>query len=204
MAVEAEVRVQVAAAFDELLLLVRKSDAVAPPSRVGARVRTEDEQVEEVHAEEREEAEHHPPADDDLLVEVRRDLERIGRGGDRRDVVRRGLLDGRAGRVMLLDDLGAGEAGLLGLDLALVVDEEGEERDEAEEQQTAQDGEDDVEVDRHSVISRTFGSHTFAWRSMTFSGFVSTVRVPLASAAMWKSWSGFGAGPPFTTAVCLS
>src|SRR5207245_10810552 len=73
-----------------------------------------------------------------------------------------------------------------------------------EEQQTAQDGEDDVEVDRHSVISRTFGSHTFAWRSMTFSGFVSTVRVPLASAAMWKSWSGFGAGPPFTTAVCLS
>jgi hypothetical protein len=39
---------------------------------------------------------------------------------------------------------------------------------------------------------------------MTFSGFVSTTRVPLGDSEMWKSWSGRGAGDFRTTAVCLS
>src|SRR5437879_2461697 len=181
---------------------MRGGEAVAPASWLGARVGAKDEQGKEVHAEEPEEREHHRAAHDDLLVEVRRDLERIGRGRDWRDVVGGRLFERCPGRVVLLDDLGAAEARLPRLDLALVVDEEDEEREEAEEEQAAQHREDDVEIERHSRTSRFLGSQAFACRSMTLSGFVSTVRRPPASALMWKSWSGFGAGPPFTTAVC--
>ena len=160
MAVEAEVRVEVAAAVDRLLLLMLVRDGIPPALRV--RVGTHDEKGEEVRADEREHREEHPRAHDDLLVEVRADLEGVGRGGYGGDVIRSRLLDRLARRVVLLDELGAGR--LLWLDRRLVEDEEPEETDERQEQPEAERREDDVEVDgRHySVISRTLGSQAFA------------------------------------------
>src|SRR2546423_804300 len=200
VAIETEVRVEVAAALDRLLELLLRGDLVAPA--LGARVRAHDEEGEEVATDEREDREQHAGADQDLAVEVRADLERVRRGGDRRDVVRGRLLDGLAGGVMLLDELGPRL--LLRLQRLLVEDQVSEECKEAEEHEDADRGEDEVQVELHySVISRTLGSQTLAWRSITFSGFVSTINVPPES-LRWKSCNGFGAGPPFTTAVCLS
>src|SRR5205823_14646935 len=168
------------------------------PPGAAARVGPHHQEREEVRADEREGREQHEAAEHDLLVEVAGDLERIRRARDRRDVVRRRLLDRVARPVVLTDELDALDRLLLRLVLVLVADEEREETEEADEQGDAEGGEQDVDVERHARISRTEGSHSFFVRSMTFSGFVSTTRVPFCS-MMWKSCSGFGAGPPSTT-----
>src|SRR5205814_9318060 len=200
VALEAEVRVEVAAAGDERLELMLLGHPIPP--RAAAGVGPHDEEREEVRADEREGREEHEAAQDDLLVEVAGDLERVRRARDRRDVVRGRLLDRVASAVVLADELAALDGLLLGLDLVLVADEEGEESDQADEQGEAERGQQHVDVERHALISSTDGSHSFFVRSMTFSGLVSTTSVPFCS-MMWKSWSGFGAGPPSTTAVFL-
>src|SRR5207302_5836634 len=106
VAVEAKVRVDVAAALDRLLELLLRGDLVAPA--LGARIGADDEDGEEIPTDEREDREEHAGADEDLAVEVGADLERVRRRRDRCDVVRGRLLDGLAGRVMLLDELRAG------------------------------------------------------------------------------------------------
>ena len=176
VAVETEVRIEVPPADDQGLLLVLLGDPVVP--RSAARVGPHDQEREEVRPHEGEDAEQHERAEDDLLIEVSGDLEWIRRHRDRRDVVRRRLLDRFPRPVVLANELDTLDRLLGGLDLVLVLDEETEEGDQPPEQHEADDPEDDIGVDGHAVISITEGSHSFFWRSMTLSGFVSTTSVP--------------------------
>ncbi len=131
--------------LDRLVELLLRGDAIAPV--LGARVGADYEQQEEVAADEREDGEQHPRADQYFPIQVRADLEGIRRGRDRGDVVRRRLLDRLAGRVVLLDDLRPGLlARLHGL---LVEDEVAEEREEADEHEDAERREDEVQVELH-------------------------------------------------------
>src|SRR5207237_648457 len=79
--------------------------------------------------------------------------------------------------------------------------------DEGEDPEEHGRAEDDllveVRVEGASVSSRSCGFRALAARVSRLSGFVSTMSVPFVS-AMWKRSSGRGAGPPSTTAVCLS
>ena len=193
----AEVREQVLAALDRRLHLLVSS-------RRAQRQRTaRDDLEQEVTTHEPQEREQHHATRDDLAIEVAGDLQRIRRRWDRRDPVRRGLLDRGAGTIVLTEELHTGRGLLVRLDLLLVVGDEAEEPDEREEQQQADRGEDEVRVEGHSVISRSFGFQAFAARVSTLSGFVSTTIAPFTSVT-WKRSRPRGAGPPMTTAVCLS
>ena len=140
VAIEAEVGVDVAAALDRLLELLLHGDLIAPAVR--ARVGANHEEREEVAADEREDGEQHPRADQDFPIQVRADLEWVGCRRDRGDVVRRRLLDRLAGRVVLLDQLRPGLlARLHGL---LVEDEVADERAEARQHVDARGREDEV------------------------------------------------------------
>src|SRR2546426_2859269 len=145
VAVEAEVRVEIAATLDRLIELLLRGDLVAPA--LGARVGTDHEDREEVPADQGEDGEEHPRPDEDLPVKVRADLERIRRRRDRRDVVRRRLFDGLPGRVVLLDELRAGL--LLRLERLLMEDQVAEESQEPREHEEAGEGEDEVQVELH-------------------------------------------------------
>src|SRR5207249_1249392 len=145
VAVETEVRVEVAAALDRFGARLLRGDLVTPA--LGARVGSDDEDREEVPADQGEDGEEHPRSEEDLPVKVRADLERIRRRRDRRDVVRRRLFDGLAGRVVLLDELRAGL--LLRFERLLVEDQVAEEGQESREHEEAGDGEDEVQVELH-------------------------------------------------------
>src|SRR5207248_1467512 len=100
VAIETEVRVEIATALDRLVQLLLRCHLVAPALR--ARVGADDEDREEVATDEREDREQHSRADQDLAIEVRADLERIGRRWYRCDVVGRRLLDRLAGGGVLV------------------------------------------------------------------------------------------------------
>src|SRR5206468_7978484 len=198
VAVPAEVRVEVLASVDLRLELAFGSER-AEVETAGVR---EDLQ-QEVAADETEDGEEHRRARDDLAVEVRGDLERVRSCGDRGDPIRRRLLDGVAGRVVLLQELDAVCRLLLRLDLLLVVDEVAEVRDEDEEQDEARPREEDVGIHQVSVTSTWSVCHSLSSRRITRSGFVLTTIAPFTSST-WKRSRPRGAGPPFFSAVSLS
>ena len=161
-----------------------------------------DDLQQEVTADEPDEREEHHPAGDDLSVEVVRDLEWVRRGGDRRDPVRRRLLDRVTGRVVLLEQLDAIDRLLIRIDLLLVVDEIPEVPDEREEEQEAGRGQEEVGIHQASGTWTCAGSHSLFGRFMTFSGLVSTMSAPFTSLTLKRSRPR-GAGPPALSAVSL-
>src|SRR6267142_841063 len=196
VAVEAEVRVEILSTMDRRLELLLRADR--------AQVRgAGDDLQQEVTADQADEREEHRATRDDLAVEVARDLERVRRGRDRRDPVRRRLLHGVPWRVVLLQQLDAVHRLLLGFDLLLVIDDVAEVRDEGDEEEDARHREKDVGVHQASATSACAGFHSLLSRRITFSGFVSTTSAPFTS-LMWNRSSPRGAGPPILTAVSLS
>src|SRR5206468_9054935 len=136
----AEVREQVLAPLDRRLHLLVSS-------RRAQRQRTaRDDLEQEVATHEPEEREQHDAAGDDLAIEIAGDLEWIRGRRDRRDPVRRGLLDGVAGTVVLTQELHTGRGLLVRLDLLLVVGDEAEVREQRDEEQQTGRGQDDVDV----------------------------------------------------------